>query len=120
MCWIERESGSRFPSFLSSVIDWRADSSERARCAGERCTCAFKVRVDKGMIEEPECKLDAQNGADGAIKIRLRERAFVHAIDERLLKDVVVEVIKLHVDARPDGQAGRHPCGVRGNVMRIV
>ena len=36
MCWMDFESGSRWFSFLSSVIDSRADSRETARWAGER------------------------------------------------------------------------------------
>lgn len=38
----------RSPSFFSSVIDSRADSSERARCGWERCTRALSVGSTKG------------------------------------------------------------------------
>ena len=47
------------------------------------------------------------------------KRAFMHAIDERLLKDIVVEIVKLHVDARPDRHAHRI-LGRCSDVMDIV
>ncbi len=62
-------------------------------------------RVDEGMVEKTKCKLDAEHRANGAIEIRLRQRAFAHAVDERFLKDIVREVVELHVDAGTNGEA---------------
>ncbi len=75
--------------------------------------------VDKRMIEEAKSKLDAKDRAHRAIQIRLRQRAFVHAIDQRLLKDIVSEVVKLHVDAGTDGHT-RGIFGRRSHMMHRV
>ena len=71
------------------------------------------------MIEKPQRKLDPKYRADCPIQIRLGKRALVDAIYESLLKNAVLEIVELHIDARAD----RHTCGVlwcRCNVMDIV
>ena len=52
------------------------------------------------MIEKTQQEFHAKHRPDGAIQIRLRKRAFVNAIDQRLLKYSVIEIVKLHVHAR--------------------
>src|SRR6185437_6856243 len=69
---------------------------------------AMHTRIERGvnerMIEEAESKLDAKHRAYRTIQIRPRQRAFAHAIDQRLLKDIVRKVVKLHVDAGTNGE----------------
>ena len=55
----------------------------------------------------------------GPIEVRLRQRAFVQTIQQRLLKYIMVEVIELHIDAGADGQAHRI-LGRGRNMMRGV
>src|ERR1039458_9386366 len=64
-------------------------------------------RVYIGMVKQPKGKLHAQYRCDCTVKVFLRECAFMHAIDEGLLKYVVIEVIELHVNARSNRHANR-------------
>ena len=60
------------------------------------------------MIEEAEREFDAEHRADGAIEIRLWQRALVHTVDECLLKDIVRKIVELPVDTGADGET----CGI--------
>src|SRR5882757_771803 len=84
---------------------------------------AMHTRIQRGvnerMIKEAECKLDPKNRAHSAIQIRLRQRAFADALDQRLLKDIVREVVELHVHAGADGEA-RGVLGRCGYMMHGV
>src|SRR5580698_9345535 len=68
------------------------------------------------MIEETELEFDAKHRADCTIKIRLWQRSLVKAVDQGLLKDIVFEIVKLHVDPGPN----RHACGVLGSSGNFV
>src|SRR5580698_11175744 len=80
---------------------------------------SVKSGIDEGMIEQAESKLDAQHRANRPVEIGLGQGAFVHTIDQRLLKDGVIEIIELHVDAGPDGHTRGIFCR-RGNAMYFV
>src|SRR5690348_687894 len=62
--------------------------------------------VDEGMVEEAKLKFDAKNAACCSIDIVDGESAFVNAVDQGLLEDIVLEVVELHVHAGFDGEAG--------------
>ena len=51
------------------------------------------------MIEESQGKLQPKHRRNSPVQIRLRQRSFVQAVQQRFLEDVVVEVVELHIDA---------------------
>src|SRR6266851_2240577 len=57
------------------------------------------------MIEESQSKLYAENRPYRSVQLRLRQGAFPHTVNERLLKNFVRKVIKLHIHTGFDGEA---------------
>jgi len=71
------------------------------------------------MVEEAKLKFDAENVAGCAVDVRDRKCAFVDAVNQGLLEDIVLEIVELHVHAGFDGEAGGF-CRRGNDVMAAV
>ena len=90
MCWTDRESGSR----LLVVLEQGHGLARRLERNSEMLRGAMHLRIQTRDRRRDDRRGRASNltrstDRDRAVQIGLRERTIVHAIDERVLKNVV-------------------------------
>src|SRR5580658_1666756 len=73
-------------------------------------------RIGHRVIEETQGELYAKHGAYCPVQVRLRKRTLADADDQRLLKDVVLKIVELHIDPGLDSQTD----GILGRGRKVV